>query len=181
MPKQIAVSYSEFRKYGCIKCGCTFTHSNMSSGGTTPVTCGGCNEFFVLLADGLKESHIVFGKEGYKPTLIEHPRKGLWPHDFVRPDIRPKGVDGEFWSPRGVGYDLAGFVQSKEAGERILQMIKDLIEEEPKSWLDYRPKEPMWIQVKIQKEDGFHLETLNNLCKDGVINKHKLALCLIFN
>lgn len=151
----------------------------MSGGGASPVTCGECNEHFLLLADGLTDSPISFGEEGYKPPLVEHPRKGLWPHDFVRPDIRPKGIDGEFWSPRGVGYDLAGFVQSKEAGARVVQMVKEVIEKEPKSWLDYRPTEPLWIQVKIQKEDGFDLEALSKACKDGVITKSKLSLCRI--
>lgn len=178
MSKIIAVSYSDFKKYGCTKCGCTFVHSNVSGRGASPVTCGECGELFVLLADDLTESPIRFGEESYQPPLIEHPRKGLWPHDFVRPDIRPKGIDGEFWSPRGVGYDLSGFVKSKEAGARIVQMVKEVIGKEPKSWLDYREREPLWIQVKINQEDGFDLKALNKVCQDGVITKSKLSLCL---
>jgi hypothetical protein len=151
----------------------------MSGGGASPVTCGECNEHFLLLADGLTESPISFGEERFQPPLVEHPRKGKWPHDFVRPDIRPKGIDGEFWSPRGVGYDLSGFVQSKESGSRIVQMVREVIGVEPKSWLDYREKEPLWVQVKIQKEDGFDLEALSKICKDEVITKSKLSLCRV--
>ena len=173
----ISVSWSDFQKYGCVKCGCLFIHSNMSGGGASPVTCGECNEHFVLLADGLTESPISFGEEKYKPPLVEHPRKGLWPQEFVRPDIRPKGIDGEFWSTRGVGYDLSGFVQSKEAGERIVNMVREIVGQEAKTWLDYREREPLWIQVKIQAEDGFDLKALNMICKDGVITKGRLQSC----
>jgi len=183
MNNQIAIGVSDFQKYGCISCGCVFVHSNMSGQGASPVTCRDCNSKFVLLADGLTICPMGFGtstldvEEVYYPILVEHPRKGLWPHEFVRPDIRPKGIDGEFWESRGVGYDLAGFVKTKASGERIVDMIKEIVYRaggNAKSWLDYRPSEPLWIQVKIQKEDGFDLEALRKLCEDGVINKERL-------
>ena len=60
----------------------------MSCGGASPVTCGECSEEFILLADGMTKSPIRFGEEEYQPPLTKHPRKGLWPHEFVRPDIR---------------------------------------------------------------------------------------------
>ena len=175
----IAVNQSEFQKYGCVNCGCLFVHSMISAGGASPVTCGNCKEHFVILADGLRESPVKFGNQRHTPPLVEHPRKGLWPHEFVRPDIHPKGIDGEFWSPRGVGYDLSGFVKSKQAGERIVQMIKEVIGKDPKSWLDYREREPLWIQVKIQKEDGFDLEALCRVCQDDVITKDRLLSCRV--
>lgn len=180
MSESIAVSWSEFEKYGCVNCGCTFVHSNVSGGGASPVTCSECNEHFVILADGVTESPIKFGKEEYQPPFVEHPRKGQWPHDFVRPDIRPKGIDGEFWAPRCIGYDLSGFVKSKQAGERVVQMVREVIGREPKSWLDYREREPLWIQVKIQGEDGFDLKALHTACyEDGVITKDRLFSCML--
>jgi hypothetical protein len=49
--------------------------------------------------------------------------------------------------------NISGFVESKEAGERIVALF-------PKgARLDYRPSEPKWIQVKI-----------------GACDKHKAAL-----
>jgi hypothetical protein len=39
--------------------------------------------------------------------------------------------------------NIAAFVTSKEAGERIVQMFDGLAR------LDYRPHEPKWIQVKV--------------------------------
>ena len=174
----IAVNKSDFEKYGCVKCGCLFVHIALIVGGVSPVKCGHCDQHFVIFADGVKESPIRFGDERYRPPLVEHPRKDLWPHEFVRPDIRPKGIDGEFWETRSLGYDLSGFVKSKQAGERIVQVIKEVIEGEPKSWLDYRENEPLWIQVKIQKEE-FDLHTLAKLCKDGVITKDRLLSCRV--
>lgn len=51
-----------------------------------------------------------------------------------------------------------------------------MIQKEPKSWLDYRPNEPTWIQVaKFKPLDGFDLEKLCELCKkDGIIDSEKL-------
>lgn len=93
-------------------------------------------------------------------------------------NIKPK--DGvEYWQPRGVGYDLAGFVKCKSAGERVVKMVEKVIGKTPKTWLDYRPHEPNWIQVKIQSEDGFDLKKLNELCKDGIITEDRLKKALI--
>lgn len=82
---------------------------------------------------------------------------------YVAPDSRPE--DGEYWNSRGVGYDLSGFVKSKLAGERLLRMVKLVLEtDEPESWLDYREHEPNWIQFKFQKEE-FDLEKLDDLAR----------------
>ena len=82
---------------------------------------------------------------------------------YVAPDSRPE--EGEYWNSRGIGYDLSGFVVSKLAGERLLRMVKLVLEnDEPKSWLDYREHEPNWIQFKFQKEE-FDLEKLDDLAQ----------------
>lgn len=82
---------------------------------------------------------------------------------YVAPDKRPE--EGEYWNSRGIGYDLSGFVVSKLAGERLLRMVKLVLEtDEPKSWLDYRENEPNWIQFKFQKEE-FDLEKLQSLAE----------------
>lgn len=86
---------------------------------------------------------------------------------YVAPDDRPE--EGEYWTSRGIGYDLSGFVKSKKAGERLLRMVKLVLEtDEPKSWLDYRESEPNWIQFKFQKEE-FDLEKLDSLVTNGII------------
>lgn len=175
--KPIAVSLFEFGEHGCIHCGCDYCYNEfVRTSGTIPVKCGECGTQFVIVADNLSISDIGFGEDGFKPTVQEHPRKDIPAHAYVRPDLRPDpNSDAEFWTPRGVGYDLSGFVKSKEAGARIISMIQAIIQKEPKSWLDYRPGAPTWIQVKIQASDGFDLEKLYEICKkDGIIDSEKL-------
>jgi hypothetical protein len=179
----IAVSWNDYEKHGCVKCGCAYCYSQgFSGGGASPVTCGECGERFVILVDGLKKSTVGFGSsEGsvVYPELQEHPRKGIPKHSYIRPDVKPDG-GGEYWSPRGIGYDLSGFVKSKEAGERIVKMVEKVIGKTPNTWLDYREDEPNWIQVKVQEYDGFDLKKLQQSClKDGIITEERLREALI--
>ena len=98
---------------------------------------------------------------------------------YVAPDERPE--EGEYWSSRGIGYDLSGFVKSKLAGERLLRMVKLVLEnDEPKSWLDYREHEPDWIQFKFQPEE-FDLEKLNKMAQNNndIITLNILKECKI--
>lgn len=100
---------------------------------------------------------------------------------YVAPDERPE--DGEYWTSRGVGYDLSGFVKSKPAGERLLRMVKYVLEtDEPKSWLDYRENEPEWIQFKFQKEE-FDLEKLDGLARknNDILTIEIIRQCVIKN
>jgi len=175
----VAVSWSDFEKFGCIKCGCDYCYTgSISGGGTSPVTCGECAESFVILADGLNQSRMGFGGSdgdpAHYPDLREHPRKGIPKHAYARPDVKPE-TGGEYWAPRGIGYDLSGFVKSKEAGARIVKMVETVIGRTPKTWLDYRPHEPKWIQVKVQARDGIDLEKLHELCRtDGIITEDRV-------
>ncbi|MDD4187506.1 MAG: hypothetical protein PHX04_01875 [Bacilli bacterium] len=192
---KIAVSNRDFKESGCVNCGCDFAynHSGASGGGVVPVKCGECDIEFVILADGLNVSRMGFGTgkkdaEGkdifaYPILLQAHPRKGIPSHEFVRPDIRPENGIGEFCKPRIVGYDLACFVKSKEAGARIVNMFDTInAAEENKNnfscWLDYRPNEPLWIQVKIDYNSvGEHnASALAQLIgQDGIITVEKIV------
>lgn len=42
-----------------------------------------------------------------------------------------------------IGHDCSGFVRSKADGERVVRLFKG------HAYLDYRPSEPNWIQVKV--------------------------------
>ena len=79
-----------------------------------------------------------------------------------------------------MGYDLAGFVKTKKAGERILDMVREVLDKPvPASWLDYRPSEPTWIQFKFQ-ESEFDLDKLHSMTKDkGIVTKEILMECRI--
>lgn len=175
-----AISVSDYKKSGCINCGCDFCYNQrgISGGGVAPAKCGECQKEFIILADGMKKSTIGFGtdKKDEKgetifeyPILGEHPRKGIKKHKFVRPDVRPENSIGDFCNPRGVGYDLACFVKSKEAGQRITDMInrvnKEYNDKGFSCWLDYRKKEPLWIQVKIQYPSELRASILSQLIR----------------
>lgn len=97
----------------------------------------------------------------------------------------------EYWGPRGIGgsaydcfvcgcraetyrqngkyfaADIAGFVRSKEAGQRVVDMFDGL------AYLDFRPSEPNWIQVKVGccPDHEKNLELLYNgvMCSAGMI------------
>ena len=89
-------------------------------------------------------------------------------------DVRPE--HGEYWSPRGIGYDLSGFVKSKRAGERIHEIVKKVLgKEKPKSWLDYRENEPTWIQYKLHPEE-FNLEQIYIKTKDSGILTEEILI-----
>jgi len=174
MNKEIAVSADEFKLYGCINCGCEYCFGQgMSGHGCFPVECGECHTRFTILSTGIKESCI--GINDYFPVLEAHPRYGILKHKFENPDARPEV--GEYFKPRGVGYDLAGFVVSKKAGERIIKLFESILGENIKTWLDYREYEPTWIQVKVQ-EDDIDIKLLNKLTQDGIITKEKIRQCV---
>ena len=102
---------------------------------------------------------------------VSHPRKGIPKHKFVRPDVRPEDGIGDYCTPRGIGYDLACFVKSKEAGQRITDMINRVNEEfEQKGFscrLDYRDFEPLWIQVKIKYPDKVRAFILESMIEEN--------------
>ena len=167
-----AIHWKDFEEYGCPVCGSDYAYSSTSFGHEVPVTCGECGFNFLLLPDEKNISDVRYGSEEKRISVIEHPRKvtGVKKHAFHAPDIRPEV--GEYWHPRGIGYDLSGFVKSKEAGERIVKMFKKALNKENiKTWLDFRPREPTWIQVKVQEEEA-DLEKLYELTKDtGIITQ----------
>ena len=157
----IAISSREKEMYGCPYCGCEIALTKGSYGcGTLPVVCIECEKDFVILADGLTKSNIGFGtgkvdangKTIYEyPELCAHPRKGIPSHKYVEKDVKPEY--GDYCSPRGVGYDLACFVKTKIAGERITTMMEEYKDRGISCRLDYRPNEPKWIQVKFSARE----------------------------
>ncbi len=69
--------------------------------------------------------------------------------------------------------NIVGFVDSKEAGERVVDMFNG------RAFLDYRPKDPNWIQVKVGAlpEHKNALKTLYDLVveNDNVITPDIIA------
>lgn len=171
--RMFGIHWNDYEKFGCPFCGSDYAFSNVRCGNEVPATCGECKKAFVLLPDELDVSSMGFydkNNELYHVEAVEHPRMGIPKHKFHAPDVRPS-EGGEYWRPRGIGYDLSGFVKSKEAGERIVQMFEKALGRKPNTWLDYRPSEPTWIQVKVAKEDA-DLDKLYALTQEtGVITQ----------
>ena len=178
----IAIRSGDFDKWGCPVCGSDYSHLSMSGGGAAHVTCGECGHDYILVNDSLNEVPFKSGKGEMSAGtvfIIEHPRKGIDKHKYKAPDIRPDG-DGEYWKPRGIGYDLSGFVKSKEAGERIVAMFEKALGKKPETWLDFREREPNWIQVKVQSSEA-DLEKLYELTKETGIITYDIILSVIKN
>ena len=97
----------------------------------------------------------------------------------IVPDVRPNG-EGEYWHSRGPGYpDISGFVKSKQAGERIDNMVSEIIGDIHLTHLDYRETEPTWIQYKFH-QDEFDMDMLDTLTKEnnGIITKDIIKKCV---
>lgn len=102
--------------------------------------------------------------------------------DIVRFDPKDERPPvGEYWNSRGASsFDVSGFVSSKPAGERLLRMVKYILEtDEPKTWLDYREHEPNWIQFKFSAEE-FDVEKLDQMARenDNIITEQIVRQCV---
>ena len=162
--RAVAISVEDAQKWGCPHCGFHCRIRDAEGLHSSSCRCSACGKGFEVLGNGIKKSGIAYvfrdGDRVY-PTLRPHPRQGIPSHDLE--DVRPEG-GGEFFSSRGIGYDsfpacfvcgaqndgdhahgdnIAAFVRSRQAGERVVQMFGG------RARLDYREWEPAWIQVKL--------------------------------
>lgn len=174
----IAISYTDFENHGCVNCNCSSVYGiGYRSNYSIPVKCHECQTLFVILDDNMAYSDIGFGDE--YPKLQIHPKQNPT-HIWEKPDERPTNGIGEFYYPRGLGTgrygeDMAGFVKTKQSGERIVEMFKSIIGIDCKTFLDYRENEPTWIQVKVQAVDNIDLQKLYSLTvNDCIITIEKI-------
>jgi hypothetical protein len=155
----VAVAYLDVRRFGCPYCGQRSGYTKISGNGTAVVQCAECGLGFAVLAPNVGRSTIGFGD--FYPELIPHPRYGIPSHGTQ--DKRPQG-GGECFRSRDIGLDwipcfmcpgsksylrpnIAAFVQSKKAGERVVAMFKRVARGDV--CLDFRPSEPNRVQVKL--------------------------------
>lgn len=135
----LSILYSDFKQFGCPNCGCDSAKGSCVSS----ATCRHCGlKFEVRGHVSMICKYAIYPEDPENP----HPRIGI---PSLPKDERPE--EGEYWNYRGVGYDLSGFVKTKKAGERMVHEV--LGTTECKTFLDYRPSEPTWIQFKFQKEE----------------------------
>lgn len=83
-------------------------------------------------------------------------------------DKRPDQPFAEYWKSRGASTsDVSGFVNTKQAGERLLRMVKLILEkDETETWLDWRESEPEWIQFKFSANE-FDVEKLSKMAQEN--------------
>lgn len=186
----LSVLYSEYELWGCPNCGCdSVISSGVSGGGLTSGTCRHCKLKFEVRSEN-PMGIVKYGCHPENPSdpkskwvmesaiRIEHPRKGIPAWNWEPVDERPE--EGEYWNSRGPGYpDVSGFVKTKAAGERILAMVYEVLgTDKCKTYLDFRPSEPTWIQFKFHK-DEFDIEKLDSLTRDsGIITKDIIKQCI---
>lgn len=120
----------------------------------------------------------------------------------MRPEEYPEGIarviaainpeHPEYWRARGVGFgvgtclvtgetdvggpDIAGFVSSREAGERVVALFGG------RARLDYRDFEPNWIQVKVVVKEE-HKDVMTRLmsassCCEGMLSPRMILWAL---
>ena len=96
-------------------------------------------------------------------------------------DVRPEAKNAEYWYSRGASsFDVSGFVKSKPAGERLLRMVKYILEkDEVETWLDWREYEPEWIQFKFSANE-FDVLKLSNMAKENndIITEDIIRACV---
>lgn len=94
-------------------------------------------------------------------AIAEQDRIGLWVTELMNSGVIPEALDPVDWNPRGIGRnsgipdlitgvvspdvaaDCSGFVGSKAEGEQAVKIFGG------NAYLDYRPSEPRWVQVKV--------------------------------
>ena len=111
---------------------------------------------------------LSWGKGGMVASLEFDGEERIMP---IIKDVRPVDKKAEYWMSRGPSfYDVSGFVRSKEAGERLLRMVKYILEKDDvETYLDWRETEPEWIQFKFSANE-FDVERLSELAqKNGNI------------
>lgn len=98
----------------------------------------------------------------------------------VAPDSRPEG-GGEYWASRGPSsWNVSGFVKSKLAGERLLRLVKYILEtDDCYTWLDFREREPLWIQFKFSNKE-FDVQKLHEMAEanSDIVTEEILRKCV---
>lgn len=83
------IHFSDYKKYGCPRCGNFNCFTSASGGGTNIVTCSDqeCGVGYAIVHDDLNRSTIGFGTENggaEYPEVQKHPREGIPGHERTR-------------------------------------------------------------------------------------------------
>jgi len=135
-------------------------------------------------SSSLKYLFKLLAQRGYE-TLRTEQRTWISEQKSQRKCAVEIEANGEYFDSRGIGLEtigcfvcgaesatranIAGFVKSKEAGKRIVSMFSQKVG----AYLDLRPHEPTWIQVKIGActKHRTNLKKLNDAVADNRITQ----------
>lgn len=184
-----AISKRDFKKYGCVTCGCDSVKlDNQWSMESKFVVCPECGAEFMILANGLKQSNIcrasnVLNENGEKfneyPLLIEHPRKGIKKHPYKPVDLRPYVEGEEYFICKSFYFDTAVFqVSCLDAAKRIEQMFKNCSYCPYKCTINYDRKNPFYITMDVSCRDINRITYLTKMIKD---NRNVISNSIITN
>lgn len=142
------------------------------------------NDIPVLLHNSSEHEDIL----SHRASLCYGERQFLvkfefWPSDnidYSPADRGPVEGGGEEWKSRGPSsFDCSGFVHSKQSGERLLEIVKTVLNKRKcETWLDYRKLEPTWIQFKFSAEE-FDVNKLDEMARanNDVLTQQILEAC----
>jgi len=74
MTEIVAISVSDFNRYGCPNCGGKSLMAKISGMGTQWFSCCDCKKGFCVLNDGQQKARIGVGDPAIYPLLQKHPR-----------------------------------------------------------------------------------------------------------
>lgn len=142
------------------------------------------NDVPVLMHNSSEHEDILFHRAAlYYGTNSFIVKFEFWPSDNIDydlPDEGPVEGGGEKWKSRGPSsFDCSGFVHSKQSGERLLEMVKKVLgKQECETWLDYRKREPEWIQFKFSANE-FDVDKLDEMVRanNDVLTQQILDAC----
>lgn len=130
----IAISSSDFEKFGCVNCGCDFVYNvgDFTSSTVITVKCAKCGAEFTILTDGTTSvSHpeifnpdILDHDDKYTLEVREYPRKGkqkkISTIKIVEGDYGMNAITKEAY--------ISYFVKDVETGKHIIGMFDALKE-----------------------------------------------------
>lgn len=157
----LSILYSDFEQFGCPNCGCDAARGScVSGGGLSSATCRHCGLHFEV------RGSTVYSTCEYAayPEDPENSRSEYVMEQAIRIPHPRIGIPSWHWMPKD---------------ERILDMVHEVLgTKECKTYLDYRPSEPTWIQFKFNK-DEFNLDAIDEASRalGGIITKEIIKQC----
>lgn len=186
----IAITFKDHSQWGCPHCGCPdgrtprFSRTDWSA----HWICAKCRRSFVVVPTNASTSDLVFMRADDSVCPVVFTSHPLGDGDIVMAErfrSRGIGVDVELscfvcgFRPTGQLYmpNLAAFVSSLEAGQRVVKMFDQL---NGGARADFHQGDAAQVQVKVGacNEHTGNLDALHTATSDDVISIGRISMCL---